>query len=117
MQIPYRIPIIEIRDKHDGSIHAYGTDSHDALMINEGGYITYHNLQNGDGTSSSDLSGYEFVDHSDYGGYGAIKEIYLEHRNQSKKYDDMSRAELIFQCLTKDAQIREMLERGDSICS
>lgn len=39
-----------IRDNTDGSVHEYGTNPHDALVLQEDGSLHYHNLQNGCGT-------------------------------------------------------------------
>lgn len=109
-EIPYRFPILQIRDKIFGDMHTYGTDSHDELMLDENGNIMYYNLQNGEGTGKH--GGYEFVYEPDEGGYGGICEVYSECENHSKKYDEMSKEELLWQCLVKDLQIRELLKAG-----
>ena len=40
--LPYRLPILQIRDKTDGRVHTYGTDSHDSLLVDDEGnhYLT-----------------------------------------------------------------------------
>lgn len=77
--MPYKFPMIWIRDKYLGGEHLYGTDSHDSLMIDKDGGLQYYNLQNGDGTGPG--GGYEFVDHSDECGDGAILHYYLDTKN------------------------------------
>lgn len=48
-----------IKDMETGKVRLYGTDRHDALMVSDNGrYLTYENLQNGDG---SYVGGYRFV--------------------------------------------------------
>lgn len=111
-KIPYRFPIFQIRDKIFGDIHTYGTDSHDALMLDENGNAMYYNLQNGEGTGKH--GDYEFVYTPDEGGYGGIREIYSETDNQRKDYEEMSKEELVWQCLVKDLQIRELLKVGET---
>lgn len=74
--MPYCFPMIWIKDKYTGAEHLYGTDSHDSLWIDGDGSLQYYNLQNGDGTGEG--GGYEFVDHSDDEGYGAILHYYLD---------------------------------------
>lgn len=46
---------IYLKDNTDGTVHEYGTNPHDALMV-EDGALKYTNLQNGDGTPT----GYSF---------------------------------------------------------
>ena len=43
----------------NGSIHKYGTNPHDSLILKEDGSIEYYNLQNGTGTGCPE-EGYEF---------------------------------------------------------
>lgn len=107
-KIPHRFPILQIRDKIFGDTHIYGTDTHDALMLDENGNIMYHNLQNGDGTGEH--GSYEFVYMPDVGGYEGIKEVYSEWNSprNEKRYDEMNKEELILQCMLKDLQIREL---------
>ena len=50
---------IYVRDKSDGSIHRVGDDRHDSLDVRNG-VVSYHNLQNGEGTGEH--GDYEFVD-------------------------------------------------------
>ena len=113
-KIPHRFPVLHIRDKIFGNIHTYGTDSNDSLMLDENGNVMYYNLQNGEGTG--ECGGYEFVYTPDEGGYNGIKEVYSEWDSprDNKKYDEMSKEELIWQCLVKDLQIRELLKAGVS---
>lgn len=111
-KIPYRFPILRIRDKVFGDVHTYGTDSHDALILDKNGNVMYYNLQNGEGTGES--GGYEFVYTPDKGGYDGIREIYLHYDNQSRDYEDMTKDELMWQCMMKDSQIRELLKEGGS---
>lgn len=86
-KIPYRFPILQIKDKIFGDVHTYGTDSHD---------------------------GYEFVYTPDEGGYEGIKEVYSEWDSprDGNRYDEMSKEELIWQCMLKDLQIRGFLKTG-----
>ena len=109
-KIPYRFPILQIKDRIFGDVHTYGTDSHDALMLDENGNVMYYNLQNSEGTGKN--AGYEFVYTPDEGGYNGIREVYSEFDNQSKEYEEMSKDELVRQCLVKDLQIRELLKVG-----
>ena len=44
-----------LKDNTTGTIHEYGTNRHDALMVSNGA-LKYQNLQNGDGTPT----GYSF---------------------------------------------------------
>jgi len=111
--LPYRLPILQIRDMTDGRVHTYGTDSHDSLLVDDEGNLNYYNLQNGDGTGKH--GSYEFVYEPDEGGYGGIKEIYSEWENHRYKYDDMTQEDLIWQCLVKDLQIRQLLKVGDEL--
>ncbi|MFB5192677.1 hypothetical protein [Alicyclobacillus fastidiosus] len=53
------LPIIKVRDKHSGLEHVVGTDTHDVLLVNEDGSISYMNLQNGEGSGPDSV--YEFV--------------------------------------------------------
>lgn len=107
-KIPYRFPILQIRDKIFGDTHIYGTDTHDALMLDENGNIMYYNLQNGEGTGKH--GDYEFIYTPDAGGYGGIEEAYSEWDSprKAKRYDEMNKEELILQCMLKDLQIREL---------
>lgn len=75
--LPYKYPMLWIKDKCDGSIHLYGTDTHDSLYIDENGNIAYYNLQNGDG--SGEGGSYEFVNFDEDGmTYGEILHLYRE---------------------------------------
>ena len=48
-----------IRDNEDGEVRQYGLSYHDALVISDDGrYLYYENLQNGDGSRGG---GYSFV--------------------------------------------------------
>ena len=48
-----------IKDNETGRVRLYGTNPHDSLKISEDGrYLTYYNLQNGDGSMGG---GYSFV--------------------------------------------------------
>lgn len=50
---------MKILDTQTGRIHEYGDDQHDSLYVsNDGRYLTYYNLQNGDGSGVGD---YRFV--------------------------------------------------------
>lgn len=50
---------MKILDTQTGTIHEYGTDGHDSLYVSQDGrYLTYYNLQNGDGSGVGD---YRFV--------------------------------------------------------
>lgn len=50
---------MKILDTQTGDIHEYGTDGHDSLRVSQDGrYLTYYNLQNGDGSGVGD---YRFV--------------------------------------------------------
>lgn len=50
---------MKILDTQSGRVHEYGTDCHDSLYVsNDGRYLTYYNLQNGDGSGVGD---YRFV--------------------------------------------------------
>lgn len=109
--IPYRFPILQIKDKYNGDIHTYGTDSHDALMLDENGNVMYYNLQNGDGTGENGR--YEFAHTPDERGYDGIKEIYSQTDNQIKEYVELSKEQLVWQCLVKDLQIRQLLKVGE----
>lgn len=109
-KIPYRFPILQIRDKIFGDIHTYGTDSHDALMLDENGNAMYFNMHNNESTGK--YGGYEFVYTPDKGGYNGIWEIYSQTDNQCKDYREMTRDELICQCIVKDLQIKELLKVG-----
>lgn len=57
------IPIIQVRDNSNGTVHVVGTNSHDTLYIDEKtGGIYYHNLQNSEGSQKYDgKSEYDFV--------------------------------------------------------
>lgn len=111
-KIPYRFPIFQIRDKIFGDVHTYGTDSHDALMLDENGNVMYYNLQNSESTGMH--GGYEFVYTPDEGGFEGIKEVYSEWDSprDGNRYDEMSKEELLWQCMLKDLQIRELLKVG-----
>ncbi len=39
-----------VRDNFDGTVHEYGTNPHDSLMVMDDGSLHYLNLQNGSGT-------------------------------------------------------------------
>lgn len=50
---------MKILDTQTGSIHEYGTNPHDSLYVShDGRFLTYYNLQNGDGSGVGD---YRFV--------------------------------------------------------
>ena len=50
---------MKILDLQTGNIHEYGDNPHDSLYVsNDGRYLTYYNLQNGDGSGVGD---YRFV--------------------------------------------------------
>ena len=49
-----------VKDNTSGYIHEYGTDPHDALILQDDGSIHYHNMQNGTGTKFPE-EGYTFV--------------------------------------------------------
>ena len=48
-----------IKDNVYGSVHEYGSNRHDSLLLRDDGSIVYQNLQNGDG---SEYGGYQFCD-------------------------------------------------------
>lgn len=51
---------MKILDLCNGTVHTYGSNRHDSLRISEDGhYLTYHNLQYGDG--SGEGGSYRFV--------------------------------------------------------
>ena len=50
-----------IRDNTNGNIHEYGTNQHDALILQDDGSLHYQNLQNGCGTIYPD-EGYTFCE-------------------------------------------------------
>lgn len=53
---------MKIRDNKTGEVFEYGTNMHHALRISEnGGCLTFENLQNGDGSLKSGDGGYSFV--------------------------------------------------------
>lgn len=53
---------MKIRDNETGEVFEYGTNIHHALRISEnGGCLTFENLQNGDGSLKSGDGGYSFV--------------------------------------------------------
>lgn len=113
--IPYRLPILQIRDKCGGRVHTYGTDSHDSLWVDDEGNLNYYNLQCGDGTGKN--GSFEFVYEPDEGGYGGIKEIYSNWEELRDEYEEKSKEELIWQCLVKDLQIQQLLKVGDKLSS
>lgn len=49
-----------LRDNTNGSIHEYGTNPHDSLILNKDGSLHYENLQNQCGTEYPE-EGYTFV--------------------------------------------------------
>lgn len=49
-----------IRDNSSGTIHEYGTNPHDSLILNKDGSLHYENLQNQCGTEYPE-EGYTFV--------------------------------------------------------
>lgn len=50
---------MKILDTQTGDIQEYGADGHDSLRVSQDGrYLTYYNLQNGDGSGVGD---YRFV--------------------------------------------------------
>lgn len=53
---------MKIKDNETGEVFEYGTNMHHALRISEnGGCLTFVNLQNGDGSLKSGDGGYSFV--------------------------------------------------------
>lgn len=48
-----------VKNNTDGSVHEYGTDKHDALILQEDGSLHYENLQNSTGTMFPE-EGYSF---------------------------------------------------------
>lgn len=50
-----------VRDNTNGNIHEYGTNQHDALILQDDGSLHYQNLQNGCGTMFPD-EGYTFCE-------------------------------------------------------
>lgn len=53
---------MKIRDNETGEVFEYGINIHHALKISEnGGCLTFENLQNGDGSLQSGDGGYSFV--------------------------------------------------------
>lgn len=53
---------MKIRDNETGEVFEYGENIHHALRISEnGGCLTFENLQNGDGSLQSGDGGYSFV--------------------------------------------------------
>ena len=49
-----------VRDNTSGSVHEYGTNQHDSLILQEDGSLHYENLQNCTGTMFPE-EGYTFV--------------------------------------------------------
>ena len=49
-----------VLDKRTGMIHRIGNDCHDSLTIMDG-EVHYHNMQNGDGGTCSNVEGYGYV--------------------------------------------------------
>ena len=50
---------MKILDTQTGRVHEYGENGHDSLYVSQDGrYLTYYNLQNGDGSGVGD---YRFV--------------------------------------------------------
>lgn len=49
-----------VRDNQSGEVHEYGTNPHDALIVDGDGALHYLNLQNSAGTEFQD-EGYTFV--------------------------------------------------------
>ena len=50
-----------VRDNTNGNVHEYGTNQHDALILQDDGSLHYQNLQNGCGTMFPD-EGYTFCE-------------------------------------------------------
>lgn len=50
-----------VRDNTNGNVHEYGTNQHDALILQDDGSLHYRNLQNGCGTMYPD-EGYTFCE-------------------------------------------------------
>ena len=71
-------PIIEVVDKGRGGRHIVGTNSHDALHIdNETGGLHYYNLQCGEGTG--EYGSYEFIgEDNEYGPGSEIRFVTFE---------------------------------------
>ena len=74
--MPFKFPMLWIRDKADGSEHLYGTNTHDSLWIDEKGALQYMNRQNNDGTGIG--GGYEFVDHQSRECQDSILEYFFD---------------------------------------
>lgn len=48
-----------LKDNINGTVHEYGTDEHDSLVLQDDGSLHYYNLQNGTGTKFPE-EGYSF---------------------------------------------------------
>lgn len=97
-------PIIKVKDSATNREHIVGTNSHDELEVNEGKYITYYNLQNGEGTG--DFGAYRFTgDHCDYRGvtiefvtFEELKKIY-ENQLENQLVEDKKQQEILDEIL------------------
>lgn len=78
-----------VKDKRDGHIHQVGTDVHDSIN-SIGGFPSYYNLQNGDGTPipgyDESKFGYEWVEPPDLDDYVMVtpSELYLNRELMHK---------------------------------
>lgn len=67
---------IYVKDNTNGNIHEYGTNQHDALILQEDGSLHYENLQNGCGTMFPE-EGYTFC--SEEGTDPRTNKEYIKH--------------------------------------
>ena len=67
---------IYVRDNTNGNIHEYGTNQHDALILQDDGSLHYRNLQNGCGTMFPD-EGYTFCEAD--GSYPRTRKNYIQY--------------------------------------
>lgn len=67
---------IYLKDNTSGTIHEYGTNRHDALILQEDGSLHYENLQNGTGTMFP-KEGYSFCEAD--GSDPRASEEYIKH--------------------------------------
>lgn len=70
----FMIPLVKVRDVMTGREHIIGTDSHDALLI-ENEQLVYYNLQSGE--SSHTTGAYVFVCNNDVRNYAPF-DRYIE---------------------------------------
>lgn len=84
-------PIIKVKDKQTNSFHIVGANVHDQLKINDGQSISYHNLQNGEGTGQN--GDYHFLgNYCEFEGmtvefvtFEELQEIYSEHCSEKEE--------------------------------